>query len=62
MAIIFHWKFIGELAERLKKNTGRVEFKRKGSISAVVKIKMTVTTLHKVIPTYLEMEEQSSEF
>lgn len=61
MAIIFHWRFIGELTERLK-NTGRVECKRKGSIFAVVKIKMTVTILHKVIPTYLEMEEQSSEF
>lgn len=60
--MMFHWKFIGELTERLKTNTERVEFKRKGSISAVVEIKMTVTAFHKAIPTYLEMEEQSSEF
>lgn len=48
MAIIFHYKLIKKLTVRLK-NTGRVEYKREGLISIVIKIKMTVTVLYKVI-------------
>lgn len=48
MAIIFHYKLIKKLTVR-PKNTGRVEYKREGLISIVIKIKMTVTVLYKVI-------------
>lgn len=48
MAIIFHYKLIKKLTVRLK-NTGRIEYKREGLISLVIKIKMTVTILYKVI-------------